>query len=84
MRLAKNGLLILRGIKRLRIARSSSHERNREVGNALSEQFHIGVMLIAAHAICDYGRKKAFDGSQHGYGNCGGQQRDNQIGSNVW
>jgi hypothetical protein len=33
----------------------ASHERNRKVCNALREQFRVGVVLVAPHAIGDYG-----------------------------
>jgi len=35
-------------------SRYSSHERDGEVGNALSKQFNIGIMPVTTHAIGDY------------------------------
>jgi hypothetical protein len=31
----------------------SSHERDGEVGNALSKQFNVGIMPVTTHAIGD-------------------------------
>ena len=56
-------------------SRYSSHERDDEVGNALSKQFHVGIMPVTTHAIGDYCGEQTLNGSEHRHRNGRRQQR---------
>ena len=46
----------------------------------LSDQFHVGIVLVVAHAIGDDGGHQRFDGAQHGHRHRGAEQAVNQVG----
>ena len=57
-----------------------------DVGDALSDEFDVGVVAIAGHGVGDHRRKHAFDGGQHGHGHGRGEERQDVIrsGSRAW
>ena len=51
--------------------RNAAEERRANVGDSLRDQLHVGVVVIAAHAVGDHGGEQAFNG---------GEQRDREGG----
>ena len=49
------------------------HERDGEVGNALSKQFNVGIMPVTTHAIGDYCGEQTLNGSEHRH--CNGRRK---------
>ena len=45
-----------------------------DVGDALGDELHVGVVVVAAHAVCNYGGEQAFHGGEHGDGEGGGEE----------
>ena len=45
-----------------------------DVGDPLRHQFHVGVVLVAAHPVGDHGRHQRLDGAQQGDGQGRGDQ----------
>ena len=66
----------------------ASEERGGDVGDALRDELHVGVVVIAAHAVGDDGGEEAFDGGEQGDGEGGGKQRENvtprKLGRAKW
>ena len=59
---------------------NAAEERRDNVGDALCDELHVGVVVVAAHAVGDDGGEKAFDRGEHGDGEGRGQQGRNVGG----
>ena len=55
--------------------RQPSEEWRQDIGDALRHQFHIRIVLIAAHAVGDHRRHQRLNRSQQGHRDGGGNQR---------
>ena len=52
----------------------SAKERREDIGDTLRDQFHSGIVAVAAHAVGDDGAHQGLDGSEHGDGDGGREQ----------
>ena len=59
--------------------RQSAEQRRGEIGDALRDQLHVGIMLIAAHAIGDHGGHQGFNRAEHRHGERGSKHGLQQI-----
>ena len=57
----------------------SAEERGDNVGDALRNQFHVGIVSVAAHAVGDDGGHQGFDGAEQRDGDGRGEQ-----GAHMW
>jgi hypothetical protein len=66
----------------------AAEEGRDDVGDALGDEFHVGVVAVAGHAVRNYCGKKTFDGGEHGDGEGGGEQRQDvdavEVGRAKW
>ncbi len=61
----------------------ASEKRRDDVGEALGDELDVGVVAIAAHAVGDDGGEEAFDCSEQGDGEGGGEERDDVLGVEI-
>jgi hypothetical protein len=62
---------------------NSTEERGEDVGDALGNEFDIGVMTVAGHAVGNDGGEEAFDGAEESDGEGGWEQRKDVFGMQV-
>lgn len=53
---------------------NTAEERRTDVGNALADEFLVGVVVVTAHAVCHSGGKQGLDGTEHGDGQRRGEE----------
>ena len=63
--------------------RDAAEQRRDHVGHALGDQFHVGLVLVAAHVVGHHRRQQALDGRQHGDRDGRRQQRHDQVGAEL-
>ena len=64
-------------------SRDSAKERRHDVGNALSNEFLVGIVVIARHTVCHRGRKQALNSAQDGNDKSRGEQSTQCVESEV-
>src|SRR5690606_20946953 len=67
------------GTRNRRCGGDTAEQGSDQIADALAEQFGVGVMLGASHAVGYHRTEQRFDGAQHGNSEGGGHQLANQF-----
>ena len=57
----------------------AAKERRGQITQALTDQFGVGIMLAAGHAVGHHCAQQRLDGAEHGDGECRGEQLADQF-----
>ena len=57
----------------------SAEEGRDDVGDSLRDEFDVGVVAVAGHAVGDYGGEHALKRGEQGYGECGGNEGEKVL-----
>src|SRR5271157_5503441 len=59
----------------------ASEHWGKDIGDALADEFNVGIVAVVAHAVGDHRRHEGLDRAQHGNGEGGTEQSVNQVGA---